>query len=564
MAYDLLIRGGTIVDGTGAPRYRADVAIVAGKIAEIGKSIAEPARKVIDASDLIVAPGFIDPHTHYDAQICWDPQITSSSWHGVTSVVLGNCGVGVAPCKPADREVTASDLTNLEAIPFEVLKAGLTWDWDTFPSYMDAAARRGSAINLGFFAPLTPFRHWAMGRDSLDRAATAQETDQISAALRAAMVAGALGISTSVSNIDIGYEGKPLACRLASRDELKAYCQVLRDLGKGVIQLNLADKPSDMSEREYDILDFLLDQSRRPVSWISLFDRDDMPEGAMQTLARFQPLIARGGIPQISCRPLFIELNLRAPLMFITFPCIQQSIFNRPFELQKKHYTDPGFRQQIRSECEKSGLHNIIFSQHLERIEVLQVFNPALKHLEGKTLADIALERGAADGLDLLLDLALEDHLEMRFVVALLNNNRERVGRLVNDPRTMIALSDGGAHVDQICDVGYCTYLLGNWVREAGVMSLEHGVKRLTAEPADYFGVKGRGRVAAGYAADLAIFDYDTVGSADRARLRNDLPGGAQRLVMEARGIEHTIVNGVPVYENGKFTGALPGAVLRS
>ena len=564
MAYDLLIRGGTIVDGTGASRYQADVAIVAGKIAEIGKRIAEPARKVIDATDLIVAPGFIDPHTHYDAQICWDPQITSSSWHGVTSVVLGNCGVGVAPCKPADREVTASDLTNLEAIPFEVLKAGLTWDWDTFPSYMDAAARRGSAINLGFFAPLTPFRHWAMGRDSLDRAATAQETDQISEALRAAMVAGALGISTSVSNIDIGYEGKPLACRLASRDELKAYCHVLRDLGKGVIQLNLADKPSDMSEREYDILDFLLDQSRRPVSWISLFDRDDMPEGAMRTLARFEPLIARGGIPQISCRPLFIELNLRAPLMFITFPCIQQSIFNRPFEVQKGHYTDPGFRQQMRNECEKSGLHHIIFSQHLERIEVLQAFNPALKHLEGKTLADIARERGAADGLDLLLDLALEDHLEMRFVVALLNNNRERVGRLVNDPRTMIALSDGGAHVDQICDVGYCTYLLGNWVREAGVMSLEQGVKRLTAEPADYFGVKGRGRVAPGYAADLAIFDYDTVGSADRARLRNDLPGGAQRLVMEARGIEHTIVNGVPVYENAKFTGALPGAVLRS
>ena len=461
MAYDLLIRGGTVVDGTGAPRYQADVAIAAGRIAEIGKSIAGSARKVIDATDLIVAPGFLDPHTHYDAQICWDPQITSSSWHGVTSVVLGNCGVGVAPCKPEDRAITAADLTNLEAIPADVLEAGLTWDWDSFPSYMDAAARRGSAINLGFFAPLTPFRHWAMGRDSLERAATAPELDQIKQALRAAMVAGALGISTSVSTIDIGYEGRPLACRLASRDELKAYSNVLRDLGKGVIQLNLADKPSDMSQREYDILDFLLEESRRPVSWISLFDRDDLPEGAMRTLERFEPLIARGGVPQISCRPLFIELNLRSPLMFITFPCIQQSIFNRPLEVQKKHYTDPGFRQKLRSECEKSGLHNIIFSRHLERIELLQAFNPALKHLEGKSLATIAKERGAPDGLDLLLDLALEDNLEMRFVVAMLNNNRERVGRLISDPRTMIALSDGGAHVDQICDVGYCTYLLG-------------------------------------------------------------------------------------------------------
>jgi len=317
MAYDLLIRGGTVVDGTGAPRVRADVAIAAGRIVEIGKSIAGSARQVIDATDLIVAPGFVDPHTHYDAQICWDPQITSSSWHGVTSVVLGNCGVGVAPCKPDDRAVTAADLTNLEAIPAEVLQAGLTWDWDSFPSYMDAAARRGAAINLGFFAPLTPFRHWAMGRDSLDRAATPRETEQIAQALRAALTAGALGISTSVSSIDIGYEGKPIACRMASRDELAAYSHVLRELGKGVIQLNLADRPADMSEGEYDTLKFLLDESQRPVSWISLFDRDDLPEGAMKTLDKFGPLIARGGVPQISCRPLFIELNMRAPLMFI-------------------------------------------------------------------------------------------------------------------------------------------------------------------------------------------------------------------------------------------------------
>ena len=234
-------------------------------------------------------------------------------------------------------------------------KPGLTWDWDSFPSYMEAAARRGSAINLGFFAPLTPFRHWAMGRDSLERGATPQETEQIAQALRAAITAGAIGVSTSVSSIDIGYEGRPLACRLASRDELAAYCHVLRDLRKGVIQLNLADRPAEMNQREYDTLEFLLEESRRPVSWISLFDRDDLPKGAMHTLDQFGPLIARGGVPQISCRPLFIELNLRAPLMFITFPCIQNSIFNRPLEVQKKHYADPAFRQQIRDNCNKAG-----------------------------------------------------------------------------------------------------------------------------------------------------------------------------------------------------------------
>jgi N-acyl-D-amino-acid deacylase len=563
MPYDLLIKGGTVVDGTGAARFAADVAIAQGRITEIGKSLGGPAGQVIDATDLIVAPGFVDPHTHYDAQICWDPQITSSSWHGVTSVILGSCGVGVAPCKPADRDVTAADLTNLEAIPFDVLQACLTWDWDTFPSYMDAAARRRSAINLGFFAPLTPFRHWAMGRDSLERGATPQELERIRDALRGAMEAGALGISTSVSNIDIGYEGKPLACRKASRDELKAYCHVLRGLGKGVIQLNLADRPSDMSPGEYDTLEFLLNEAQRPVSWISLFDRDDMPQGAMDTLDKFEPLIRRGGVPQISCRPLFLELNLRSPLLFITFPCVQEEVFNRPFEVQKKLYADPGFRQKLRGEIERSGMHLHTF-RNLDRIAVQLVNNPALKKLEGKDLAEIARQRGGVDGLDLLLDLALEDDLEMRFVVALLNNNKQRVGRLVSDPRTIIALSDGGAHVDQICDAGYCTYLLGTWVREEGVMSLEQGVKRITSEPADFFGIKGRGRVAAGAAADLAVFDPNTVGSAERGKMRNDLPGGARRLVMEARGIHHTVVNGVPVYENGNYTGALPGQVLRS
>ncbi|HKD69435.1 MAG TPA: amidohydrolase family protein [Candidatus Binataceae bacterium] len=563
MAYDLLIKGGTVVDGTGTARYRADVAIEQGRIAEIGKPIAGSARRVIDASDLVVAPGFVDPHTHYDAQICWDPQITSSSWHGVTSVVLGSCGVGVAPCKPADRDVTAADLTNLEAIPFDVLQAGLTWDWDSFPSYMDAAARRGSAINLGFFAPLTPFRHWAMGRESLERAATPQELERIRDALREAISAGALGFSTSVSNIDIGYEGKPLACRKASRDELRAYCRVLRDLGKGVIQLNLADKPSDMTPGEYDTLEFLLDESRRPVSWISLFDRDDLPEGAMRTLEKFEPLIRRGGVPQISCRPLFLELNLRSPLLFITLPCVQESIFNRPFEVQKKLYSDPGFRQKLRSEVERSGMHLHTF-RNLDRIAVQTVNNPVLKELEGKDLAQIARTRGRTDGLELLLDLALEDELEMRFVVALLNNNKERVGRLVCDPRTIIALSDGGAHVDQICDAGYCTYLLGTWVREKGVMSLEQGVKRLTSEPADFFGIKDRGRIAAGWAADLVVFDPNTVGSAERGKMRNDLPGGARRLVMEARGVHYTVVGGVPVHENGSYTGAKPGQVLRA
>src|ERR1700681_2152923 len=238
MSYDLLIKNGTVVDGTGAAPRRADVAIAAGKIAEIG-AVTEGAKEVIDASDLIVTPGFVDPHTHYDAQICWDPYITSSSWHGVTTVIMGNCGVGIAPCRPEVREIAAWDLVNVEAIPFDVLSKGITWEWETFPQFMDAAARRGSGINLGFFAPLTPFRHFAMGEESMERAATPAETAQIAALLREAVSAGAMGFSTTTSAQHIGYKGRPLACRHASHDELKAYAGVLGQRGRGAMEVSL-------------------------------------------------------------------------------------------------------------------------------------------------------------------------------------------------------------------------------------------------------------------------------------------------------------------------------------
>src|SRR5487761_714410 len=214
MAYDLLIKGGTVVDGSGAPGRRADIAVAGGRIAEIGRS-SDGAEPIVDASDQIVAPGFIDPHTHYDAQICWDPEISPSSWHGVTSVVMGNCGVGIAPCKAEAREIAMRDLVNVEGIPFAVLNQGITWDWQSFPEYLDAAERRGAALNLAFLAPLTPLRHWVMGEASMERAATAEETARVKALLREAVDAGAFGFSTTVLNQHMGYQARPLACRNA-------------------------------------------------------------------------------------------------------------------------------------------------------------------------------------------------------------------------------------------------------------------------------------------------------------------------------------------------------------
>ncbi len=557
MSYDLLIKNGTVVDGTGGPSRRADVAIANGRIAEIGK-VAEGAKKVIDASDLVVAPGFIDPHTHYDAQICWDPYITSSSWHGVTSVIMGNCGVGIAPCRPEVREIAAWDLVNVEGIPFEVLGKGIKWDWETFPQYLDAAQRRGSGINLGFMAPLTPFRHFVMGEESMERAATREETAGIKSLIKEAVAAGAFGFTTTAVPQHIGYKGRPLACRNANRDEFKAYANALKELGKGAMELALTKSVSVLDEEEYEFLDFLLTESGRPVTWLAVLNRDDQPDVCMETLRKAEPLIKRGGVPQVTCRPLIIQIDLRNPFIFANLPC-WNPVFNQPKESQAKVYRDPSFRNAFRKELERP----VVFSGNWERLEVKEVFNPAMKPLEGKTVAAIAKERGK-DGVDTFLDLGLEDDLQIQYTMALFNANEERIPELITDSRVMVGLSDGGAHVDMLCDAGYCTYLLGTWVRDRQVMSLERAVKRITSEPADFFGIKQRGRLLPGMAADVVVFDYNTIGSAKRGEMRNDLPGGGRRIVMTARGIEHVVVNGQTLYDEGKLGDTLPGQVMRS
>jgi N-acyl-D-amino-acid deacylase len=557
MPYDLLIKNGTVVDGTGAPRYRADVAVAGSQIAEIGK-ITESAKKVIDASDLIVAPGFIDPHTHYDAQICWDPLITSSSWHGVTSLVMGNCGVGIAPCKPEAREIAAWDLVNVEAIPFDVLTKGITWDWVTFPEYMDAAQKRGVGINIGFMAPLTPFRHWVMGEESMDRAATPQETAQIKALIKEAVAAGAFGFTTTNVAQHIGYKGRPIACRQADHNEFKAYANALKELGKGCMELALTNDVGTIDEQEYALLDLLLTESGRPVTWLALLDRDDRPGSWKKTLEATDALCKKGAVPQVSCRPLIIQIDLRAPFIFANLPCWKPA-FQRPVEEQKQFYRDASFRAAFRKEMEAPK----VFGGKWERCVVHEVGNPAMKPLLGKSVAQIAKERGK-NGLDTFLDLAIEDELQLQYTYELFNAKEENIPELILEPRVMIGLSDGGAHCDMLCDVGYCTYLLGTWVRDRGVLTLEHAVKRITSEPAALFSITQRGMIKKGLAADFAIFDFNTVGSKKRGEMWNDLPGGGRRMVMPAQGMQYTVVNGSVLYEGGKHTGALPGHVLRS
>ena len=557
MSYDLIIRNGTVVDGTGADRIHADVAVTDGRIVEVGK-VDGRAKETIDATDLIVAPGFVDPHTHYDAQICWDDVTSPSSWHGVTSVMMGNCGVGIAPCKPEAREIAAWDLVNVEAIPFDVLNEGVTWDWETFPEYLDAADSRGSGLNLGFLAPLTPFRHYVMGEESMERAATEDEKGAIKGLIQEAMEAGAFGFTTTNTKQHVGYQGRPLACRLASEDELTAYCNVLRDMGRGTIEVALTNEVSKIDESERALLDLLLTESQRPVTWLALLNRDDQPNACQDTLVEVADLIDRGAVPQSTCRPFIIQIDLHKPFIFANMDC-WNPVLNRTVDEQIAILSKSEFRSAFKEALKRP----LIFTSNWDVLTVLETTDPAMRKYEGRTVAAVAKERNV-DPVDAFLDLAIEDKLQMQFNYELFNSDESRIPELITDSRTMIGLSDGGAHVDALCDAGYCTYLLGTWVRDNEVLSLERAVQRITTEPAALFGIKERGRIAPGLAADFAIFDLSTIGSDKTGEMRHDLPGGGRRLVVPSRGVEYTIVNGETLFKAGVDSGARNGQILRS
>jgi N-acyl-D-amino-acid deacylase len=557
MDYDLVIKNGTLVDGTGAPARPGDVAIRDGRIAALGK-FDGGAERVIDASDLVVSPGFIDPHTHYDAQICWDGAITPSSWHGVTSVVMGNCGVGIAPCAAEAREIAMRDLVNVEAIPYDVLERGITWDWESFPEYLDAAERRGSALNLAFLAPLTPFRHYVMGAESMERAASAEETARIKALLGEAMAAGAFGFSSTILNQHLGFEGRPLACRNASPDELKAYANVLKECGKGAIEIALTRQVAVLEAEQCETLDLLLEESGRPVTFIALFDRDDIPDAVRNTLRLAAPQIAKGARPQTSPLPLTREISMRSPFSFAAFPAWKRVFADTSKEAQRAVYADTNFRDAFRED-----LKSPMGFGDWDRIVLHEARNPELEKYEGQSVTEIARAEGK-DRVDAFLDVTLAGDLECEFTMSSFNTRVDRVKEILANPDVLIGLGDAGAHVDMMCDAGYPTYTLGTWVREREIMTLEEGVRRMTSDPADFFGIADRGRLAPGLAADVTVFDATTIGSGNRGERRHDLPGGGKRMVMPSKGVEYTLVNGEVTWADGTVQEARAGKVLRS
>jgi N-acyl-D-aspartate/D-glutamate deacylase len=554
--FDLLIENARICDGTGRPSVMGSLGVNDGVITYLGAENGLGAQRTINAEGLVLAPGFIDPHTHYDAQIAWDPLLTSSPWHGVTTIIMGNCGVGVAPVKPETRDILMHDLVNVEAIPYEVMQAGIDWQWESYGEYLDAVGQRGLGLNVAGLVAFTPLRHYVLGEASFERHATTEEIATMRRLLQEALEAGAFGFTTTTSRNHVGYEGRPLACRNASQAELVSLCHALRDVGRGTIEIILNSGGMHLvDDTDIELLRTLTQESSRPVTWLALFARPGEPDFHDQNLAKLGSLIERA-MPQVTPRPIVSRGDLRNPSMFGSF-LSWQGVFNRSLSEQIAIYQQAAFRQAFVEE-----LHSRKREHMWGQMRVLEVQKPDLQAYVGRTIQEIAQADSKAP-VDAYLDLGIADDLNTRFQTANFNYDQAGVERLVRDDRCLIGLSDGGAHVDFICDVGYATALLDIWVRQRQVLSLEKAVHKLTAVPATLFGIPNRGLLAEGKVADLVLFDPDTV-TAKPPEYVHDFPRNGRRLISKAEGIAATFVAGTQVFDHGQHTGVLPGRVLRS
>lgn len=556
MQYDLKIRDGFIVDGTGSPGYAGDVGIRDGRIVALGSAPGE-AETVVEANGQVIAPGVVDIHTHYDAQLLWDNKLTISPWHGVTTVVIGNCGFGVAPTRREHRGLILRTLENVEGMSVTSLEAGLGEDWgfETFPQYLDIVERRGTVINVAALLGHTPLRLSVMGEEATERAARPEEVAVMKGIMREAMEAGALGFATSKSRTHVGYEGRPVPSRLAEFDEILEIASALGEAGTGVIQATVG------KELSFDEFAELNRRTGCNVSWTALLGGGGVLNvgSVAEQLARSAELQAAGHavFPQVSGRPLNFEFRFDQPFLFQNMP-VFAPINKADHAGRRALYADASFREQFR--------------QALRGPRLASWENAIIAHcssdptLDERRLMDVARERGS-NTIDTALDLSLMDDLQARFRVPVANSDEDEVAVLLRDPTTVVGLSDAGAHASQLCDACFSTHLLGHWVREKNVLTLEEGVRMLTSRPADVFGIKDRGRLAVGRPADVIVFDRKTINAGPLRRIQ-DLPGGEDRLISEAAGITAVIVNGALIRRNGADVldkdAKLPGRLLRN
>jgi len=553
MDYDLKIVGGTIIDGSGKPGFRGDLGISQGKVAAIGK-VPGTARKTIEADGRAVSPGFVDIHTHYDAQVMWDRMMTISPWHGVTTAVIGNCGFGVAPTRPLHRELILRTLEKVEGMSYEALEAGLGQDWpfETFPEYLDALEDRGTAINVGALLGHTPLRLYVMGEAATERAATADEVAQMQRLVREGMAAGAVGFATSKATTHNGFGGRPVPSRAAELSEILTLAGTMREFGRGLTQLTIGPG-------------FFLDQmaeisraSGRPVSWTALLTGLAGPGSHRKMLQRNAALVQEGLqiVPQVSCRPLNFEFTFMEPFPFETMPLFTRlMVEDRASKMRT--YGDPDFRRAFNEQLSR------VMAGWWDRAVIS--FSTSDHSLDEQPLALVAGGRGQHP-VDFALDLSIREQLETKFRLAVVNVDEDEVQEVLTHPTTVIGLSDAGAHANQLCDACFSTHLLGRWVREKGTLALEDAVRMLTSRPAEVFGIADRGLLAVGRPADVVVFDPATVGASKLKRV-HDLPAGADRLLSEGIGIDAVVVNGTMLRRAGQDQvdpkGPLPGKLLR-
>jgi N-acyl-D-aspartate/D-glutamate deacylase len=561
--FDLIIRSAEICDGTGVPRTVGDIGITGGKIAALGR-VDGGARRELRADGLVAAPGFIDVHTHYDCQVSWDPALTPSSWHGVTTVVMGNCGFTIAPCRPTHRDLLMEMLLYVEGMPTEALRAGIRWEWETFPEYLDAVERSRPAINVAAFVGHSALRYFAMGEAAVERAATADELAQMQNLLREAMRAGAIGFSTSESPTHFFGSGVPVPSRVAPRHEIVALSRMLAEAGRGIVEvapLHLLGATDDkLADQEFYIE--VARAAGRPVTWAPLLVNPFDPPGAL-TLIEASAAAQRAGAavhPQIGCRPLEVRVCFDSAGIAVANNPFWKPILALPKPERRARLTSAAFRAQLR---EMSSAGNFVAALGPSWQHIYVRFSPPPQHaaLIDRTIADIANDR-RRDEVDTLLDLALESDLACQFGIPIMNVDEDVVGRLLRHPAGIVALSDAGAHVDTLADQGFTTTLLAHWVRELGVLRLEDAVRLVTSVPAALYGLAGRGTLRAGSAADLVLFDATRIGL-ERTELVHDLPGGAARLIQRPIGVEHVVVNGEVLVESTHQTEARSGHLLR-
>jgi N-acyl-D-aspartate/D-glutamate deacylase len=560
MAYDLLIKNGRIVDGSGMPAFRGDVGIQNGKIAELGK-LSGAAKRTIDAEEQVVSPGFVDNHTHFDAQVTWDPLCSFSPQHGATTVMFGNCSLGLAPIRPGSAKRVAEFLSYVEAIPMNVLDT-VDVEWESIAQYMNRLEGR-LGVNVGNLIGHTPVRYYVMGDESQKRTATPDEIKQMQDVVRDGMKAGALGFSVSRNKGHYDPQGVHIPALWADEDEIFALADVLRELGTGIIQCGGGRAP----ELKDGLMARISEATGRTVIYNNLGQTMRDPDAWKKHMTRLEETSKAGirAFPLCSPNRTTQHFTMKNCQIFRGTPT-WHPILLASEEEKLRAYSDPAIRRKLHEEVvEHKGTKLPAAGYSLAWWDYMWVDEPKLeknKGLKGKTIAQLAKEQGKGV-IDAFLDLVVEEKLETEFMQSEINVDDDAMKEILTHPNAIVGLSDGGAHVQFHGGYGYCTRLLSEWVREKKVMTLEHAVRRLTFDSASALGLFDRGLLRPGMNADIVIFNPDTVRPLPES-IVHDFPANGWRVKEPAQGIMATIVNGEVLLEDGKHTGALPGKVARN